>query len=148
MRKKNYLTQLNYKDECLCNLVKHSNHVSQSQALSLVTRNRISNYEKQGILKKLHYMDNNQKVIVYELTPKGRNFICKNFNHLSGNFYTAPTAILHNLTLANEVLRYSSSSNQWLNERDLREILMETILNSHNRWSLMELLDSGKISGS
>ena len=51
-RKSNYLKQLNYKDEKLCSIVKNSHHISQAQALLIVSRNRLANFEKQGVLKK------------------------------------------------------------------------------------------------
>jgi len=143
-RKSNYLKQLNYKDEKLCSIVKNSHHISQAQALLIVSRNRLANFEKQGVLKKLHYMENNKKEIIYELTKKGRSFISRNFPHLSGNFYTSGTAYLHNVTLGQQIIEHHHS--QWYNERDLREILLQQIEQSDNRWELMRMLEKGEIS--
>ena len=144
MRKSNYLLQLNYKDELLCRVVKNSHHISQKQALLIISRNRLANYQKQGVFKKLHYMDNNKKEIIYELTKKGRNWISRNFSHLQGNFYTASTAPLHNTVLAKQIIERPNA--KWLNERDLREILIREIEQSDNRWELMRMLERGEIS--
>lgn len=143
-RKSNYLKQLNYKDEKLCSIVKNSHHISQAQALLIVSRNRLANFEKQGVLKKLHYMDNNKKEIIYELTKKGRSFISRNFPHLSGSFYTAGTAYQHNVIVAQQIIE--CPSNKWYNEKDLREMLLQEIQESDNRWELMRMLERGEIS--
>lgn len=144
MRKSSYLKKLNYKDERLCCIVKNSNHISLAQALLIVSRNRLESYEKQGVLKKLHYMDNNKKEIVYELTKQGRAWISRNFNHLRGNFYTSSTAVQHNIALAQQLIERPYS--QWYNERDLREILIQEIEQSDNRWEYMRQLENGQIS--
>lgn len=144
MRKSNYLKKLNYKDEKLCSIVKHSQHISREQALLIVSSNRLASFEKQGVLKKLHYMDNNKNQIIYELTKKGRGFISRKFPHLSGNFYTAGTAYQHNVALAQQI--FDHHNRQWYNERDLREILLRKIEQSDNRWELMRMLERGEIS--
>lgn len=144
MRRQNYLNKLNYKDERLCSIVKNSHHISQAQALLIISRNRLDNYEKQGVLKKLHYMDNNRKEIIYELTKKGRDWICRNFSHLRGNFYTSSTAPIHNTILAQQII--DRPYTQWLNERDLRELLIREIEQSDNRWERMRQLENGQIS--
>ena len=145
MRKSEYLTKLNYKDERLCYLLKNANHISQAQALLIVSRNRLENYEKQGVLKKLYFMDNNRKEIVYELTQYGREWVSKNFSNLRGNFYTS-TGILHDVALAQEVIERTHSNCQWYTERDLRELLIREIQQSDNRWELMRMLENGQIS--
>lgn len=144
MRKSNYLTKLNYKDEKLCSVVKNSQHISQAQALLIVSRNRLDSYEKEGVLTKLHYMDNNRKEIVYQLTAEGKKWISHNFSHLQGNFYTSTTAIQHNIALAKEII--DRPYTQWYTERDLRELLIREIEQSDNRWELMRMLETGQIS--
>ena len=144
MRKQSYLTKLNFRDEKLCSVVKFSQHISQAQALLIVSRNRLENYEKEGVLKKLHYMDNNRKEIVYELTQEGRKWITHNFGHLQGNFYTSTTAIQHNITLAQQII--DRPYFKWYTERDLRELLIREIEQSDNRWELMRRFENGQIS--
>lgn len=144
MRKSNYLNKLNHKDELLCKVVKNSHHISQAQALLIISRNRLDSFEKQGVLKKLHYMDNNKTEIIYELSKKGRDWISRNFSHLQGNFYTASTAHQHNIILAQQIINRPYS--KWLNERDLKQILIKSIEQSDNRWELMRQLENGQIS--
>ena len=144
MRKPSYLTKLNFKDEKLCSVVKNSQHISQAQALLIVSRNRLDSYEKEGVLAKLHYMDNNRKEIVYQLTPEGKKWISRNFSHLQGTFYTSTTAIQHNIALAKEII--DRPYTQWYTERDLRELLIREIEQSDNRWELMRMLENGQIS--
>lgn len=144
MRKSNYLIQLNYKDGNFCKILKNSHHISENSALLVVSRNRLDSYVKQSILKKLYYVDNNRKEIVFELTKKGRDWISHNFPQLRGNFYTSATAIQHNVTLAKQIMEHSFSP--WLNERDLREILLTEIQKAENSWELFRMLENGEIS--
>ena len=144
MRKQNYIVQLNHKDEKFLTVLKSSQHISKETALSIVSSNRLRNYQQQGIIKKLHYIEKGRQKTAYELTPKGRSFYKQNYNG-SNNFYQSSTAVKHNVRLADEIVRHHNS---WLNERDLREELMRLIeqLPPDRRFETLARLERGEIS--
>ena len=144
MRKQQYIVQLNHKDEKFLTVLKSSQHISRETALGIVSPNRLRNYQQQGIIKKLHYIEKGVQKTAYELTPKGRTFYRQHYQG-SSNFYQSSTAVRHNVRLADEIVRHH---NTWVNERDLRQELMEQIerLPPERRFELLSRLERGEIS--
>ena len=144
MRKQQYIVQLNHKDEKFLTVLKCSQHISRETALSIVSQNRLRNYQSQGIIKKVHYIEKGRQHTAYELTPKGRTFYRQHYQG-SNNFYQSSTAVKHNVRLADEVARHHSS---WVNERELRQELLDRIerMPAEQRFELMGKLERGEIS--
>lgn len=150
MRKQEYITKLNYRDERFAYVTKSCQHISQNQALELVSRHRLNNYIKQGLVRKLHYIHNNRQHTAFELTNKGRGWVRKNFPQLGDRFYSSGTAIRHNIRLAEQIMEhYQLHGRTWLNERDMRELLMEKVErcpDSEERFRILGQLERGELS--
>lgn len=149
MRKKDYVVKLNYKDEKFSFVAKNCQHLSQNQILSIVSKNRLQSYIHQGIVKKLHYICNSKQSTAYELTHKGREWIRQNYPQFGSDFYISTTAIRHNIRLAEQVLEhYSQDGYTWLNERNLRSILMERIERAEEteRLAILSKLENNELS--
>lgn len=145
-RKSSYILKLNHKDEELLRVLKNSQHMSQEQALLIVSRTRLDKFCKEGVLAKVHYIDKGRQATAYELTHKGRDFITKNLPHLvGGGFYQSRTAVRHNIALAGQIMEHSQS--RWVNERELREIMADRIVDSAEmRFHYLKYLEQHKIS--
>lgn len=149
MRKTNYISRMSDKDERLLYIAKNSYHLSREQALSIVSKNRMDNYIKQGIFKKIYYILNQKQGVAYELTRKGRLFTLEHYPEFGKNFYTSGTAIHHDIRLAQSIIEYEREhGHTWLNERDLREMMMERIEREpiERRFELMGKIERGEIS--
>lgn len=144
MRKQQYIVQLSHKDEKFLTVLKSSQHISKETALSIVSANRLRNYQSQGIIKKLHYIEKGRQQTAFELTSKGRTFVRQHYQG-SNNFYQSSTAVRHNIRLAEQIANHHQT---WLNERDLRQELMEQIerLPPEQRFELLAKLERGEIS--
>ncbi len=145
-RKKTYITKINQKDERFFSVIKNSNHLNSRQSLSIVSKNRLASYVKQGLLNKLHYIDNEKTEIIYELTKFGRDWTRKEFPNLGNNFYISSTAHQHNVRLADEIITHSKVNTSWLNERDLRQMLFQAIEQNPHKLQLLEQYDKGNLS--
>lgn len=145
-RKEHYINQINHKDETLLNILKNCQHISQEQALLIVSRSRLDNFCKEGVLAKVHYIDSGRQASAYELTHKGRKFISQKLPHLvTGGFYQSRTAVKHNIALAGQIMEHSQS--RWINERELREMMAERIVDAEDlRWHYMRMLENHQIS--
>lgn len=150
-RKANYIVKLQATDERLCKLLKYTQHISHKQANDMGIKNhRIKNYIKQGVIKKIHYVENGKKQTAYELTKQGRSFINKNFPHLRGNYYTtSSSSVRHNLKLTEIAQRELKEGRELLTERDLREYFINRIMSIDDtleRDRLMRSYESREIS--
>ena len=67
-RQAHYINKLSSKDEKLLYVLKNSQHVSQAQILLMITRSRIDNFCKEGVIKKVHYIADGRQQTAYELT--------------------------------------------------------------------------------
>ena len=85
MRKQVYIQKLNYRDERFCTILKNCHHMSREQVLSLISPNRLQAYQKQGLVRKLHYIYQRKQRTAYELTDKGSEWIRKNLPSKSWN---------------------------------------------------------------
>lgn len=146
MRKQNYIVQPNHKDTRLCNALRCCNHLSREQATSIVSAHRLGSYIKQGVIERLNAITpQGQTIEVYTLTSNGRSWIDKNIPELRHqSYYTSATAPLHNIALTEQYLQ--PSRGDWLTERELRSILMDSINERDNAAELLELLRNGAIS--
>lgn len=144
-RKEHYINRLSHKDEALLRILKDSQHISKEQALLYISRSRLENYCKEGVLIKKHYMDSNCQKTAYELTSFGRKFIVKNYPHFAGGFYQSSRAIKHNLALAQQIIEHAQS--RWFNERELREMMAERVVDAGDmRWHYLQMLEHNGIS--
>ena len=149
MRKQVYIQKLNYRDERFCTILQNCHHMSREQVLSLISPNRLQAYQKQGLVRKLHYIYQSKQRTAYELTDKGRDWIRKNLPQLGPNFYVCGTAVRHNIRLAEQVMEHTMEHGRtWLNERDLRQELMQRIerTEGEERFALMRQLERGELS--
>ena len=149
MRKKEYIQRLNYRDEKFCYIMKNCHHMSREQALEILSKNRLLSYEKQGLVRRLHFIYHSRQKSAIELTDKGRSWIKKNLPQLGPNFYISGTAVRHNIRLAEQVMAHSLEHGRtWLNERDLRQELMQRIerTEGEERFALMRQLERGELS--
>lgn len=149
MRQKTYIQKLNRHDEQLCSILKNSHHMSREQALKVVSPNRLLSYQKEGVIRKLHYIYQSKQRTAYELTDKGRSWIRTNLPQLGPNFYVSGTAVRHNIRLAEQVMQHSMEHGRtWLNERDLREELMQRIerTEGEEHYALLARLERGELS--
>lgn len=149
MRKKEYIQRLNYRDERFCYIMKNCHHMSREQVLAVLSQNRLLAYQHQGLIRKLHYIYQSRQQTAYELTDKGRSWIRKNLPQLGPNFYISGTAVRHNICLAEQVMTHSLEHGRtWLNERDLRQELMQRIerTEGEERFTLLRQLERGELS--
>ena len=149
MRKTEYIQKLNYRDERFCYILKNCHHMSREQALAVVSQTRLLAYQHQGLVRKLHYIYQSKQRTAYELTDKGRRWVRKNLPQLGSNFYVSGTAVRHNIRLAEQVMQHSMEHGRtWLNERDLREELMQRIerTEGEERFALLGRLERGELS--
>lgn len=149
MRKKEYIQRLNYRDERFCYIMKNCHHMSREQVLAVLSQNRLLAYQHQGLIRKLHYIYQSRQQTAYELTDKGRSWIRKNLPQLGPNFYISGTAVRHNIRLAEQVMTHSLEHGRtWLNERDLRQELMQRIerTEGEERFTLLRQLERGELS--
>ena len=149
MRKSEYIQKLNYRDERFCYILKNCHHMSREQALAVVSQTRLLAYQHQGLVRKLHYIYQSKQRTAYELTDKGRRWVRKNLPQLGSNFYVSGTAVRHNIRLAEQVMQHSMEHGRtWLNERDLREELMQRIerTEGEERFALLGRLERGELS--
>ena len=147
MRKKDYIVQLNYKDEKFCYVMKACQHISREQALSLITAGRLKSYQTQGLVRKVHYINKGKQSNVYDLTAKGRDWIKHHYPDMGKNFYLSSCAVHHNIALANQVIQ-REQQRDWLTERDLRQELLDHIdrASPEERFRLLGRLERGEIS--
>ena len=148
MRKKEYIQRLNYRDERFCRIIKNCQHMSREQVLSVLSLNRLQAYQKQGLVRKLHYIYHSKQRTAYELTDKGCRWIKRNLPQLGPNFYSSGTAVRHNISLAEQVMAHMEHGRTWLNERDLQQELMQRIerTEGEERFSLLNKLERGELS--
>ena len=149
MRKKEYIQRLNYRDEQFCYILKNSHHMSREQVLAVISQHRLQAYQNQGLIRKLHFIYCSKKHIGYELTDRGRSWIRKNLPQLGPNFYVSGTAVRHNIRLAEQVMYHTMErGHTWLNERDLRQELMQRIerTEGEEHFALMRQLERGELS--
>ena len=149
MRKKEYIQRLSYHDERFCYVMKNCHHMSREQVLAVLTQNRLLAYQNQGLIRKLHYIYHSKQHTAYELTDKGRSWIRKNLPQLGPNFYVSGTAVRHNVRLAEQVMARSLEHGRtWLNERDLRQELVQRIEHTEGeeRFALLRQLERGELS--
>ena len=149
MRKSEYIQKLNYRDERFCYIMKNCHHMSREQALEILSKNRLLSYEKQGLVRRLHFIYHSRQKSAIELTDKGRSWIRKNLPQLGSNFYVSGTAVRHNIRLAEQVMAHSLEHGRtWLNERDLRQELMQRIerMEGEERFTLLRQLERGELS--
>lgn len=149
MRKKEYIQRLNCHDERFCYILKNSHHMSREQALEILSKNRLLSYEKQGLVCQLRFICHGHQKSAIELTEKGRSWIRKNLPQFGPNFYVCGTAVRHNIRLAEQVMTYSLEKGRtWLNERDLRQELMQRIerTEGEERFDLLRQLERGELS--
>ena len=71
MRKKEYIQRLNHCDERFCYIMKNCHHMSREQALEILSKNRLLSYEKQGLVRRLHFIYHSRQKSAIELTDKG-----------------------------------------------------------------------------
>ena len=93
MRKQEYLKQVSAKDRELLRVMKSCQHLSAEQIQRLISKNRVQSYQKQGLIRKVHYIKQLKQMTAYELTPKGRAWMCKHLPELGSRYYTCPTAV-------------------------------------------------------
>lgn len=146
MRREHYINRIDGKDEQLLNLLRNCQHISLEQGLQIVSRSRLENYCKEGVLTKVRYISSGRQKTAYELTHKGRKFISQKCPHLvQGGYYQSRTAVKHNIRLASQIMEHSQS--RWLNERELREMMADKIVNAEDlRWHYMRMLENHQIS--
>lgn len=149
MRQKSYLGKLNHRDEQFAYVVKNCHHLSQEQALGLISKNRLTAYQHEQIVRKVHYLHGGQKQFAFELTDKGRAWVRKNFPQLGERFYVSGTAVQHNIRLAEQIIEHSIEHGRtWLNERDLRDELLRHIdcADRAEQHFLLSRLERGELS--
>ena len=72
--------------------------------------------------------------------------MCKHLPELGSRYYTCPTAVHHNINLAEQILQHDGN---WLNEQDLRKELIDRIdqiQDVEERFRLLQDLEQGKFS--
>ena len=149
MRKKEYIQRLSYHDERFCYIMKNCHHMSREQVLEVISPHRLRSYQHQGLIRKLHFIQCSRQKTAYELTDRGRSWIRKNLPQLGPNFYISGTAVRHNICLAEQVMAHSLEHGRtWLNERDLRQELMQRIerTEGEERFTLLRQLERGELS--
>lgn len=145
MRKTNYILKLNQKDYKLCNILKCCQHITEQNALNIISRTRLNKYIKQGVLRKLHVIKNNKNIIIYGLTKKGECWIKRNTD-LKGGFYKSSTAPLHNAALSDFFIKNNCTAVSWLTEQQLRELFISTIEHNEYKYDYLEMLRDKIIS--
>lgn len=149
MRRKSYINQINNKDIKFLHALRCCNHLSKEQAENLISRGRINNFVKQGVIQLVHTVRCNRTVTAYAITPEGRRWANRNVHEMQGrSWYQAARAIEHNLRLAEHYLKITRQYPDChiLTEGDLRDYLQRQIENRNDRYQLLDDLRGGKIS--
>ncbi|CAB1244189.1 protein of unknown function [Ruminococcaceae bacterium BL-6] len=150
-RRKSYIKQLNARDQKILSAFYCCQHLSQQQITSIVTKNRLKSYIKQGIVVKQNYIPKHvgdSAHPVYALTKSGRQYIrC----HISKMRNTAPyhssSAPAHNIRLSEIYLSETKNENaQWLTERDLQQLFLDTIQGREDERELLDALRTHTLS--
>lgn len=82
-------------------------HVKHEQLLSIVSKNRIETYEKEGLIQKV--VSSNGKITAYKLSKKGRNFVD---TRLGWQGAYVPKSLEHDLILANKFFKLSETQQE------------------------------------
>lgn len=124
-RKSHYIKNLNYRDVQAIKSLGRCGYVTHNQLNTFLKDNRISNYQKEGLIKKDIYTDNkNNSITAYKLTDKGKDLAIQ---HGVNKPYMAQS-VKHDMNISN---RYFSLSEQeretWKTETEIREKFLEEL---------------------
>lgn len=145
-RQAHYISRLSSKDEKLLYVLKNAQHVSQAQILLMITRSRVENFLKEGVIRKVHYIADGRQQTAYELTRKGQQFIKERYPQWGNAFYSSGTAIRHNIELASQVMLHADTKT-WINERELRNIVIDRIVDSGEmRFHYLQQMENRELS--
>lgn len=151
-RKREYFKTINKKDIMLLKAFYCCHHISKENILDIISPNRILSYQKQGLVEKQFYLENQGIQTareVYALTDKGRKWVQKNIDDMRyTSAYQSKTAVEHNIKLSELYLKEMQSDNnaRWLTERDLKDIFLTMIEDRNDYYQLLDEYKSGHIS--
>ena len=119
-RKKHYITNINNRDIKALNFLWCTGYVKREHLLSCITKSRISNYEKEGlIIKDIHVTTSNEKIIAYKFSKKGSE-LARNF--LNRDSFYKSQSIIHDCKLSDRYFSLTEKEREsWQTENELRD---------------------------
>lgn len=132
-RKKEYITELSKKDAKLAQCLYYSKTIKREDVLSIISKNRLSSYLKEGLIQKSSYKEHKyskeSRDDCYKLTEKGYSFFKKNYqNNFDDSKRYGGTSATHDFALAKELIKLSPTELESVrSELDCRDRIKEFI---------------------
>lgn len=133
-----YLKSLDNNDKQALLAIARCAHVTEAQLLTLITKNRINSYLKEGIILEDRYYHNLNGFTGYKLNEKGKRIIertwgFKHFQHSQ--------TLYHDAIIAEKYFELSREEQEsWKTETEIKEILdsMKNELETKKKYSALD----------
>ena len=124
-RKSHYIKNLNYRDVQAIKSLGRCGYVTHNQLNTFLKDNRISNYQKEGLIIKDIYTDNkNNSITAYKLTDKGKDLAIQ---HGVTKPYQSQS-IAHDRNIADRYFTLNHDEREtWKTENEIREKFLEEL---------------------
>lgn len=119
-RKSNYITNINNRDIKAFNALSRCGYVQRENLLTCISKSRIENYQKQGLIEKEVYVSNrNETTTAYKFTDKGLNLSIK-YTGIDKPYQAQ--SIMHDCQIADKYFSLTNDEREtWKTESELRE---------------------------
>lgn len=124
-RKSHYIKNLNYRDIQAIKSLGRCGYVNHNQLNTFLKDNRISNYQKEGLITKDIFRDhNNNSIVAYKLTDKGKDLAIRN----GVNKPYMAQSIKHDMNIADKYFSLNEQEREtWKTETEIREKFLEEL---------------------
>ena len=133
-----YLKSLDNNDKQALLAIARCAHVTEAQLLTLITKNRINSYLKEGIILEDRYYHNLNGFTGYKLNEKGKRIIertwgFKNFQHSQ--------TLYHDVIISKKYFELSREEQEtWKTETEIKEMLekMKNEFETNKKYSVVD----------
>lgn len=117
------MEKITFKDKRALNMFRVCGNCTETQLNSIISLNRIKNWQAEGLIKKESYIDKSisktKSCKAYRLTDKGKQVACKALHKDKGSFTTGKHQIRHNIAVAEQYTKLDKESQiDAMNESD------------------------------
>lgn len=133
-----YLKSLNDNDKQALLAIARCAHVTEEQLLTLITKNRIYSYLRDGMILEERYYHNSNGFKGYKLSGKGKRTIEKTWGF---KYFQHSQTLYHDAIIAEKYFELSRKEQEtWKTETEIKEILndMKNELETNKKYSAVD----------
>lgn len=125
-RQSHYITNINNRDIKAFNALSRCGHVQRENLLTCISKSRIENYQKEGLITKdVHVSNKNETTTAYKLTDKGLDLAIK---HTDVDRPYQAQSVVHDCQIADKYFSLTKEEQEtWKTETQLRDEFNEKL---------------------